>query len=214
MERKIRHKFETPQFSYGAVEGALAVVLGLDHKTQQGPFRGRLKRLQQLGLPGLAAGKGARVSYSLEQAAQWLVALLLAELGLDPVVIVKGILEYWNSQLARQATDSEALVNNPVMLVLRPRLMSASWTQRSLPWLSLHRRNDLKAADLIVSPQLDAPILTVNPTVTPAVSKPLPESTRARGKPLPRAEDEWFCVRNLTDALHKLEAALHIEGQP
>ena len=35
MDRKIRHKFETPQFSYGAVEGALGVVFGLDRETHK-----------------------------------------------------------------------------------------------------------------------------------------------------------------------------------
>jgi hypothetical protein len=217
MDRKIRHKFETPQFSYGAVEEALGTVFGLDREAQQGPLRGRLKRLQQLGLPGLAAGKGARVDYSLEQAAQWLVALLMAELGLDPVVIVKGIRTHWNAQLARQATDAEALTRNPIMLVLRPRLMSDSWktAPQTLPWFSLHRRDDLKAADLISSPpKLDAPTLMVNASTTGKQKEQRPSSSesRQRSKMLPRAEGDWFCVRNLTEALHKLETALHTEG--
>ena len=37
----------------------------------------------------------------------------MAELGLDPVVIVKGIREYWDPQLARQATDTEDLPTTP-----------------------------------------------------------------------------------------------------
>ena len=101
------------------------------------------------------------------------------------------------------------------MLVLRPRLMSSSWTQRSRPWVSLHRRHDLKAANLAVSPpELGSPPLSENPTVVPAASKPPAELPRPRRKPLPRAEDEWFCVRNLSDALYRLEKALHTEDAP
>jgi hypothetical protein len=94
MPRKIRNQFETPRYSYGAVEGALGAVFGADIDTQQGALRARLKHFGRLGLPGGRAGKGTRMLYSLEHASQWVVALLMSELSIDPTVIVKGIHEY------------------------------------------------------------------------------------------------------------------------
>ena len=111
-----RHKFETPRYSYGVVEGALAAVFGIDAKTQRGALRARLKHIQRLGLPGTAAGKGARVSYSLEQAFQWLIALLLSEIGIDPIVIVKTIKKHWKSGLARSVKTLPMLRRSPATL--------------------------------------------------------------------------------------------------
>src|SRR5262245_24368449 len=109
MDRKKRHEVAPAQYAYGAVETALAAVFGSNDKTPTGALLCRLKDLQRLGM-GERAGKGARITYSREQAHQWLIALLMSEIGVDPVVTVELIKKHW-PQLARyvgRATDFEA----------------------------------------------------------------------------------------------------------
>jgi hypothetical protein len=230
MNGQARHKFDMPRYGYGVVEGSLAAVFGLDAKTQRGPLRGRLKHIQRLGLPGTAAGKGARVSYSLEQACQWLIALLLSEIGIDPAVIVKTIQRHWKSSLARsvqEAVDAEALSGNPILLSIRPRLMSGMWVGkkspsfRTLPWIYTYRYSEhhsyLAAVGIAVaSPELGAPPLTEHPqeSTAPAIGAHLEQSSKEQ-RPIEKvsttikpAEHEWLCTCNLTDAMRKLGAAL------
>src|SRR5262245_25918900 len=96
-------------FSYGALEKALSVVFNADGE-HQGAFRSRIKHLQRLGLPGLKAGKGARVEYSVEHASQWLLALLLSAGGIDPAYAVEQIRDHWEKfrPWFRRAQDREA----------------------------------------------------------------------------------------------------------
>lgn len=123
--------FATPgAFSYGALEKALGAVFGVDDATQQGALRGRIKHLQRLGLPGLKAGKGARVEYSVEQATQWLLALLLSEAGVDPVAGVRLMREHWAKFLpwCKRAQDLKKVRTDSgahVFLTVRPHLMGA-----------------------------------------------------------------------------------------
>ena len=174
MDRKTRQKCKAPGYGYGAVESALAAVFGADPEVQETTLRARLKHFGRLGLPGGRGGKGTRMQYSLEQATQWLVALLMSDLGIDPVIIVKTIQEYWDLKLAkwvRQATDAEALSGNPVLLTVRPRSMSGSWLDkmsssfRTLPWIHAYRQfehhHHLKAVGITVGPpEIGKPPLT------------------------------------------------------
>ena len=76
--------------------------------------------------------KAAGSPYTRIQANEWMLALLLAELGVDPIVIVKSIqrerkkLHEW----IREATDDEALGGNEVFLTTRPALMSGAWASK------------------------------------------------------------------------------------
>jgi hypothetical protein len=113
-------------FAFGAVERALTRVLRIDAH-QHGAFRGRLKHLQRLGLPALEPGKGKRIGYTRELVLQWLIALLLAQLGIDPVLIVQAIKRDWKAVLAPACADAltrSAQEGNHVYLQLRPRLLT------------------------------------------------------------------------------------------
>jgi hypothetical protein len=183
-----RSEIET--YSYAAVETALAGIFGADPEVQRGAFRARLKHFQRLGLPGIEAGKGARISYSYEIAAQWLLGLLMAETGVDPTLIVKIIKSRWGylGPLVKRATDPDA-AENPWFLGLYPRLMSGSWAggkshPETLKWITMFRRYNrkLKVEREEISTALD------------------------RGG--------WFCARNLTEALVQLQAALQGHASP
>jgi hypothetical protein len=121
--------FETPgAFSYGALEKALGAVFGAEGVTLHTKFRARIKHLQRLGLPGLKSGKGARVEYSVEQASQWLLALLLSEAGIEPVDSIKLIHGYWAKFLPwfKRAQDLKKIhtdAGSHVFLTVRPHLM-------------------------------------------------------------------------------------------
>jgi hypothetical protein len=233
MHGKARHNFETARYSYGVVEGALAAVFGVDAKTQRGALRARLKHIQRLGLPGTAAGKGARISYSLEQASQWLIALLLSEIGIDPVVIVKTLQKNWGSSLARrvqEAADAGALSSKPILLSIRPRSMSGAWigkkspSFRILPWIDAYRYSEhhhyLDAVGIAVaSPKLGAPapVEHSQASETLAIGAHLKQSSKElhplenASTAMKLAEHEWLCTCNLTNAIRKLEAGLQDE---
>jgi hypothetical protein len=175
---------ESATYPYAAVEAALAGIFGADPDVQRGAFRARLKHFQRLGLPGIESGKGTRISYSYEIACQWLVGLLMAEVGVDPILIVKIIKTRWEylGPRVKRATDSDA-AENPWFLGLYPRLMSGSWAggksdPETLKWITMFQRYNrkLKVEREEISTALD------------------------RGG--------WLCVRNLTEALTKLQAAL------
>jgi len=95
----------------------------------RGLLRARLKNLQRLGLPGTAPGKGARARYTRAQLGMWLLAMLVADTGIDPTIVVRAIKAQWK-ELApwiAQATDVEAQSGRPVWVVLRPGLAGAAW---------------------------------------------------------------------------------------
>jgi hypothetical protein len=185
MDRKPRHDFATPRFSYGAIESALAAVFEADRQTQQGALRGRLKHLQRLGLPGIEAGKGARVQYSLVQASQWLLAMLMGEIGVDPAISVQTIQKAW-PQLQRwfeRALDKDALSGNPVWLTLRPQPMSG-WTKApAIEWIGAFRWKEPR-------------------------SKQQPYNLLNKAN-----DDEWLCTRNLTRVMLEFVTALGIRGE-
>jgi hypothetical protein len=148
MNGKVSQDFVTPRFSYGAIESALATVFNTDRKTQHGALRGRLKHLQRVGF-GVAAGKGARVQYSLAQASQWLLAMLMGEVGIDPTISVETIQKAW-PQLQRwfeRALDKEARSGgNPIWLTLRPPAEMTGWTKGgSVEWIGAYRWKDLRS---------------------------------------------------------------------
>jgi hypothetical protein len=139
----------------------------------------------RLGLPGVAAGRGTRIQYSRAQASQWLVALLLAEVGVDPTVIVRAIKANWERLLpsVKEATDRTAIRDaNPIFLALRPRLMSAGWEDNSGFVIFMFRRFD------------PFPIRPVDRDMLPAL--------------IDSDQDNWMCVLNFTRPANQLELAL------
>jgi hypothetical protein len=192
MAGKKRQRLEIATYSYAVVETSLANIFGADPDIQRGAFRARLKHFQRLGLPGIESGKGTRVAYTYDLACQWLIGLMMAEVGVDPIIIVQVVKTRWEflKMWIRRATDTSA-AGNPVFLTLRPRLMSGAWTggksdPATLEWIGAFRRYDyhhLKDRDGL-------PIQRENIAMM-----------------LDR-EGDWLCVRNLTETLTKLQAAL------
>jgi hypothetical protein len=128
------NRFVAPAYPYARVERALAAVFGIA-ANRQGPLRARLKHLNMLGLPGLKVGKGQRIAYSLEQVAQWMIALLIEETGVDPTAAARLVKETWSngiSDWARRAMDEESEENH-VFLKLRPQLMTGPWVHETSP---------------------------------------------------------------------------------
>ena len=155
MAGKKPQRLEVETFSYATVETALAGIFGADQDVQRGAFRARLKHFQRLGLPGIEAGKGTRVRYTYDLACQWLIGLMMAEVGVDPILIARIVKTRWEylGPWVRRATDSDA-TENPVFFSLRPRLMSGAWAgersdPKTLEWISAFRRYDfhLKGRD-------------------------------------------------------------------
>jgi hypothetical protein len=139
MSRTDPHKFALPQgYSYSQAETALAAVFGVDAE-HRGPLKGRLKHLNGLGLPGSKVGRGVRITYSKEQVAQWLVALLIEEAGIDPTVAVNLIQASWakfiwnGMQRALDREDAENKKGNHVFLTIQPRLMTGLWIKEKHP---------------------------------------------------------------------------------
>jgi hypothetical protein len=164
----------------------LAKALGVGAVHQRGALRGRLKHLQRLGLVDLKAGRKKRVDYSRAQAAQWLLALLLAETGMDPTVIVASLKNNWKTiaSAVERATSHEALSGEPFYLCAWPRVMSAAWGQKSP--------------------------LTISVIQLPRPAFPSPRNEMLElitGNP-----DNWFCIYNLTRVFSRLENALPPRG--
>ena len=224
MKRTKRRGSVTPGYSYGAVEKALGVVFGADSATQQSILRGRLRHFQRLGLSHIKAGRGARITYSREQADQLLIALLLTDIGITPDFVVKFIKRDW-SQLKiwiGRATDGDAQAGNFIRLHVRPSMITTTWggennIYSSLPpsestplWIRAYRRwNPAFTRDHTISPGPEGTLgmLTINPP-SPEVRWVAENVTQWLEEPI----DEWVCVRNLTHVALKFEAALKKGG--
>ena len=135
MNRTDPHEFVAPRHGYAAVERALLAVFGIPAE-RRGPLRARLKHLNLLGMPGLKVGKGQRISYSLEHVSQWLVALLLEEVGIDPTEAYRLVTGTWEDGLKSSvlaATDEPRREVDHIFLVFRPRLMTGLWLKGERP---------------------------------------------------------------------------------
>ena len=119
-------------YTYAEAETALVRALDVDAKDRT-LLRARLKNLQRLGLPGTAPGKGARARYTRAQVGMWLLAMLVADTGIDPTIVVQTIKTQWKylEPWIPQATDMEAISENPVWIVLSPRLAASAWKSGS-----------------------------------------------------------------------------------
>ena len=183
-------------YSYAQVERALGTLFGAP-ASAQGSFRGRVRHFQRIGLVEVTPGKGRRIAYTAVQAAEWMVALFLAEFGIDPVVIVRSI-ERERRQLRQwiaEATDDEALGGNEVFLAAQPKLMSGAWASKhaaGILKLAKFRRQDwaLKMPGDSPPPPSDRPPL--KPTVPCLIAPPSPGAQAAR--PAHRLHPEGFAT--------------------
>jgi hypothetical protein len=119
--------FAEPVYSYAEAESALGHALGFGLVHQRGTIRLRLKHLQRLNLIELNLGKQKRAKYSRAQIALWLLALILAETGVDPVQVVAVLKRSWRhiAGTIELATSDEARSGRPYYLCLWPRVLSA-----------------------------------------------------------------------------------------
>jgi hypothetical protein len=185
MVRTKSHKLERQPsgYSFGEAEKALAAVFGIDAKHRR-LLVARLKNLMRLGLPGTAPGKGARARYSPAQLNQWLLAMLLADTGIDPTVVVQAIKASWKTHLEPvtiRATEMGATSGNPVWIALRPELTVGVWkgeTGLSIQMFQLSSRSNEF------------------------------ERLNELGQVVARGADKWICLLNFTPFAYRLKNAL------
>ena len=190
MERTKRYDFGTGRYAYGEIERALGVTLGGDETAQKGALRGRLKRLSTLGLPAGGPGKGTRRLYSEDEALQLLLALLLADLGIDPVLIVPRIKTVWPGLGKRVRSADKAPADNPTMLTVRLCEVKGPWGAKEPLWIGVMPRRDKRSQAFAKKhgfrDESDNVVTTMD-----------------------WDESDWFCVRNLTIEVTKMQTALH-----
>jgi hypothetical protein len=206
---KERQSFATGAYAYGQVERALGAALYADTATQQGSLRGRLKRLSTLGLPASGPGKGSRRLYSLEEAHQLLVALLMEDAGLDPVVVAPAVEKAWMNNLAKNAataTSEEAKTKNPIIIKMALQTVTGPWrtgdANTAVHFVRLVPRSNRRAVKRYLE-------MKTKPPITPEQAEQLADEVAGGiGFDSWREEDGWFVVRNYTTKAEKLEDAL------
>jgi hypothetical protein len=195
MDRKEQDDFGTGRYVYGEIERALGQTLGADAAAQKGALRGRLKRLSTLGLPPGGPGKGSRRLYSTDESLQLLLALLLADLGIDPTLIVPKIATVWSHLKHRIRAAGSAPANNPMMLTVRLCEVSAPWNGKGKEplWIGVVPRFDERSRAY-------------------ARKHGFRDESDNVATVMRWDESDWFCVRNLTAEVVKMQAALHGRG--
>ena len=191
MNRTDPHRLVARSYTYARVERALLAVFGVP-TDRPGPMRARLKHLNLLGLPGIKAGKGQRVAYTLEYISQWLIALLIEETGVDPTVAARLVKETWGhgiSDWARLAVDEES-EDNHVFLKLRPQLMTGPWVQETSPLATIRAIGGFQS--------------TREQGMGNVVEREVIGAVRDR---------KWICLRDLTADFKVLMASLEGEDQ-
>jgi hypothetical protein len=185
----IGKEWNTPAFTYAEVETALAAALDVGLVHQRGALRGRLKHFQRLGLVDIQIGKGRRAAYSRAQAAQWLIALVMAETGLDPVLIVATIKKSWKGIASdiERSTSNDAKSGNPAYLFVEPRALTAPWQGR--PAVAIHVREMRQPHPAMPG--------TAFQLQTPEIFQYI-ATTR----------DSWLSVYNITRAMTRLDTSL------
>jgi hypothetical protein len=182
--------FTSPSYAYAEAEGALGYAFGFGLVHQRGTIRSRLKHFQRCGLIDLNLGGKRKAKYSRAQIAQWLLALILAETGADPVVIVAALRTSWRriAGTLELVTSDEARSRSPYYLVAWPRVISGPVAQK--PALTLEVL------------QLPSP----NPFA------PMTEQLRQLRELVAGNSDDWVSVYNLTRIVSRLEIALPRKG--
>ena len=80
---------ELPKLTYAELEQILTKVFHAETEERTNKLRWKYKHLQRLGIPlGRKPGKGSKLKYTVSELCQWIVALELSELGMDPMQVV------------------------------------------------------------------------------------------------------------------------------
>lgn len=191
MNRTDPHRLVARSYTYARVERALFAVFGVP-TDRPGPMRARLKHLNLLGLPGIKAGKGQRIAYTLEHVSQWLIALLIEETGVDPTVAAGLVKETWGhgmSDWARLAVSEESEQNH-VFLKLRPQLMTGPWRNETSPMATVRAIGGFQS--------------TREPGMGNVVEREVIGAVRDR---------KWICLRDLSEDFKVLMAWLEGDDQ-
>jgi len=145
-------EFSTKRYGYGLLERALGAALDAGEAVQRGALRGRIKRLARLGLPApLPEEQEGRRAYSLEEAHQILVAILMEDAGLNPTVVARAVKRAWSRNLAdvKNATNTEARTKYPIILFMMLQTVIGPWRtgnpHEAVPIFYLKPRSDRKA---------------------------------------------------------------------
>jgi hypothetical protein len=178
--------FTSPIYSYAEAESALGAGTGFGLVHQRGTIRLRLKHLQRLNLIELNLGKRQRAKYSRAQIVLWLLALLLAETGADPVQVVAALKRDWKhlANTVQLATSDDARSGRPFFMMMWLRGLSGPVKQK--PTLS------------IALVQLQSP----NPYA------PITEQLRQLREVMAGNLDDMVALVNITRPLSRLENAL------
>jgi hypothetical protein len=167
-------------YSYGECEVALCRALGIEPR-HRGLLKARLKNLQRLGLPKIMPGKGTRIRYVRAQLDMWLLAMLMSEAGMDPMIVVQAIKAQWKglaSEIATAADKKMFDAKGPLWIVLWPRLAGSAWTD-------------------------GGPSLSIQALREPPRSHELAQIVEDAG-----ARDRCICLFNFTRPANRLEAEL------
>jgi hypothetical protein len=129
--------FSLPTYSYAEAESALGAAINFGLVHQRSTIRLRLKHLQRLNLIELGLTKKQRAKYSRAQIVLWLLALILAETGADPVQVVAALKRDWKhlANTVQLATSDEARSGRPYYLCTWLRGLSGPIRQK--PTLSI-----------------------------------------------------------------------------
>jgi hypothetical protein len=76
---------------------------------------------------------------------QWLIALFLNDIGIEPRSIPELFRKYWSDFIfgaVVQATDKNARAGNPMLLTVRPQHMLRRWGKREVEFFGRCRRFD------------------------------------------------------------------------
>jgi hypothetical protein len=178
--------FTLPIYNYAEAESALGVAIEFGLVHQRSTIKLRLKHLQRLNLIELNLGKKRRAKYSRAQIVLWLLALILAETGADPVQVVAALKRNWKhlASTIELATSDEARSGRPFYMITWLRGLSGPVRQK--PTLSI---------DLV---QLQYP----NPYA------PITEQLRQLREVVTGNSDEMVALVNITRPLSRLENAL------
>jgi hypothetical protein len=150
-EMRAKIKASTPQqsvrtatYGYIETERALARVFDLEDVLRDKTFRARLLHLRKCGLTPINPGRGVRIRYTFSDVCQLLVGLVLAEINIDPLLIVRTLQRHWKQRSGFHAAINQILrvesekKEKPLIgakdciVVLRPRFMSAALGERGL----------------------------------------------------------------------------------
>ena len=145
-----------------------------------------------LGIPGIKAGKGGRIAYTLEIISQLMIALAVEETGADPTdsaQILKATWDHGISKWARLALSEES-AENPVFLKITPQFMSRAWISQTSPRTTINGFQQYEE---------DRDRAEGNVKRNSVLEREIIGATRAR---------KWISFRNLTEDFKVLASVL------